>query len=220
MISTGKYLAFGALGAVALWWLLRPAATKDYGGKKVPTTVDKPPLPPQALWQCPAPGTRVLLVGDSYADGLKPHLAALAQDCAVPFAAATQVGSSATKWATDAGLGALLASSTPTVVLVSLGGNDFQRDQASVQAAVTTLVGRLRNAGARVLWIAPLTLPFADKAGVRAMWKVVVGEDWLDGEKFEYPRATDKIHLYPSGYQDWAGKVWTWMSALTRGYRP
>ena len=67
------------------------------------------------------------------------------------------------------------------------------------------------------VWSSPLPLPFADKHGVRKMWKAAIGNsvDWFDGEQLDYPRAKDKIHLYPSGYKDWAAKLWVWLSTVT-----
>jgi len=196
--------AAGVVGLGAAAWL----AFRGWSGEK------KRPL---------RPGDRILVMGDSYAVGLAPYLGQLAQQGGYAFrgigcpigsqggeACTAVVGSSVTQWVRDAWLGPNLAWH-PTLVLVSLGGNDFQRsDPQAVSDAIKILVAKIRLAGADPVWIDPLPLPFADKLGVRDMWKAT-GIPYFNGEAIDYPRAPDNIHLQPSGYQDWAGKIWSWL---------
>jgi hypothetical protein len=164
---------------------------------------------------CPPIGTRILLLGDSYAQGIASAMTALARGCACPFVASAVVGSHVTEWASDGWLLPALQASTPNVVLVSLGANDFQRnDPGNVQAGVTALVSKIRAAGARVLWIAPLQEPFMDKVGALSMWKDAVGNDWFDSSLLTLPRSGDGIHSTPAGYAAWAAEVWHWASGV------
>jgi lysophospholipase L1-like esterase len=159
----------------------------------------------------------VALVGDSYAAGMVPYMQALAEGCGTPYYGDGHVGSSVLQWVGDSEWLTDLRAWQPTVVLISLGGNDFQRQPVSqVHAAIEQLVSTLRSDGALVLWVEPLSLPFADTSGIRDAWKAAVGRaDSYPSLTFEYPRAQDGVHLMPSGYEDWAGKIWRWMSGRT-----
>lgn len=152
------------------------------------------------------------LIGDSLAVGLAPHLRELARGCELPWDASPFVGAHVTEW-TGPRLSTAL-SRRPHVVLVSLGGNDFQRaDTEHVRAAVALLAERVRGAGARLVWIGPPTMPFADAAGVREMWRAVVpAADRWDLEGAAIARAPDEIHPTASEYERLAGELWRWLS--------
>ena len=205
-------LAFGVAGAsVAFLWASSRANAPP--GPAPPPRPGPPATPPAPLPSplCPPQGARVAVVGDSFAEGLGPHLAAHAKDCGTPFFLDDARGTSVTQW-TGPRLDAALAFN-PSVVLVSLGGNDFGRgDPLNVQSSIGKLAARVRASGARLLWIAPVSLPFPDKTQTRATWLATVGGDFYPSENDTYPRAADRIHLFPSGYRDWASKVWRWMS--------
>ena len=201
------YAGIGCLAGAGLGVALVLSAPKKY-------KVD--PVYPEGGGQpCPPSGARILLLGDSYAQGLTTGMTALAGGCNTPFVARGVVGSHVTEWASDGWLLPALAASTPNVVLVSLGANDFQRnDPSHVQAGVTALVAKIRTAGARVLWIAPLSEPFQDSVGALAMWKAAVGNDWFDSSLLTLPRASDGIHSTPAGYAAWAAEIWHWASGV------
>lgn len=162
---------------------------------------------------CPAPGSRVTLIGDSLAVGLEPHLARHASICGVPFDANPFVGAHVTEWIGHR-LAAALASG-PNLALISLGGNDFQRTDAEhVHGAIVELVSRLHDAGVRPLWIAPPSMPFEDTAHIRAAWwGAMGGRDVIDLSERKIPRAPDQIHPTQDAYRELAADVWRWMSA-------
>lgn len=171
----------------------------------------QPKPQPKPTGPCPPAGTSILLVGDSLAVGLYPRLEKLADGCGVEFDAHPIGGSNVSQWA--AWIGADLAIWKPLVVLASIGGNDFQRtDPDKVRVAIGKFVAAVRGAGARLLWISPPTFPFADTAGVRAMWAEVPLLDTFPAEQYEIPRAGDKIHPTATGYDMLAGLIWTWAS--------
>ena len=116
-------LAFGVAGAsVAFLWASSRANAPP--GPAPPPRPGPPATPPAPLPSplCPPQGARVAVVGDSFAEGLGPHLAAHAKDCGTPFFLDDARGTSVTQW-TGPRLDAALAFN-PSVVLVSLGGND------------------------------------------------------------------------------------------------
>lgn len=200
-------LLFGGLGLLA-WAVFAP------GGAVAVLPVL--PLPVGGDAACPAAGHSVVLIGDSLAVGMKGPMAKLAVACATTFSSSAEVGTSVTQWAKDQRLVPVLALH-PTAVLVSLGANDFGRnDQANVFASINALVTKVRAAGARILWIEPLTMPFPDKLGVVPAWKASVGEDYYPGSQLDIPRAGDKIHPTPAGYATFAEKVWRWAAGRLR----
>lgn len=185
-----------------------------------PGPVSPPPSKPPVDTSCPPPDTAMALLGDSYAAGLAPSMSKLAAACGTSFHGDGRVGTSATKWQQSEWLAPTLATG-PRFVLISLGGNDFQMgNPAALKAAVETIVSKIRAVGATPLWIEPLNLPFEDKVGARDMWKQAVGEGhWLSSEGVDFPRASDKIHLFPDGYERWAKIVWRWASRVAHEQR-
>lgn len=207
-----KPVVIGALVGGALGYAAGKMMETAAPAPGVPT--DPPPVPVPE-YDCPVEGTRVAMIGDSYAAGLAPQTGKLAQGCGVPFHGDGRVGTSALSWQKDSWLAPVLATS-PTVVLISLGGNDFQRGNAeTMRQAIETIVTKIRAAGARPAWIEPLELPFEDKLGVKQMWQAAVKGDFFPAAGIDYPRAPDGIHLFPAGYEDWATKIWRWMSVRT-----
>jgi len=154
------------------------------------------------------PADRVMLAGDSLAAGLAKPMRALADAAGVQFRGRGVVGSRIDEWDGHY-LAEDLASFSPTVVVLSLGTNDMKMfDPASQQAGrVQSLLAKIRAAGARVAWIVPPTMPFADK-GVRQMITDASPELAIHAERLELLRGPDKIHMTPSGYQTFAEAVW------------
>lgn len=189
--------------------------------RSTPSALPKPPPATPVLADCPPPGTRVLTIGDSYPVGFGPQLAKLAQGCGTPYHHHGVVGSSVTQWDRDSWLNPQLEAIQPNVVLVSLGGNDFMRnDPQNVEASIHNLIARVQAAGARLLWVSPPTTPFPDKLDVRGMWQRAIGKDWFDSTQLDIPRVPGDSLGHPTGpgYKQWAAAIWPWMSGnVTQG---
>lgn len=166
-------------------------------------------------------GSRVLLIGDSFAVGLKGPLSELAANSGVPFQAQGVEGAIINQWAKNStvnvpgrgsvrlALGELLLSFRPTHVLISLGTNDEKVDPGFVQTdvnAIPVLLQQIRAAGAEPLWIGPPSLPFP-RQGISAAARRLVGR-YFPSEIFNIPRASDGLH--PRDYAPWAALVWQW----------
>lgn len=165
-----------------------------------------PPPPPKPRL---GPGSRLLLVGDSFAQGLAPPLGELSKGLGVAFRADGRLGTRIAQWAAQPWLGADL-SWAPTMVLVSLGTNDMKLPQPAVeQAALGQLAARLKSSAARVVWLNPPTMPFPDR-GVRQMI-AKTGLEVFHSEALPLPRGPDGIHPTVSGYAGWAGALWRWV---------
>jgi len=155
------------------------------------------------------------LVGDAPSNGLQYRMAQLAAACGTPFSAKGVVGSHVTQWADDSWLSPPMDASQPSVVLLSMGTNDFGRtDPANVATGIHTLASKIRARGARLLWIDPPVMPVADTVGVRAMWRAEVGSDWFNSEALAIPRGGDGIHPTVAGYKMFADAVWPWMATM------
>lgn len=160
--------------------------------------------------------TKLLLVGDSLAVGMKPHLAALAKEHRVPFEAQAVSGSRIDQWATSKKLAAKLTLFRPTLAVVSLGTNDEYLKGDAVarqQPHLDALLKKLRAAGAEVAWIGPPTLPKPKSNGIVPMLQSAISPShYFHSEALAIPRGPDKLHPTARGYAGWAGAVWQWLS--------
>jgi len=156
------------------------------------------------------PGTRVLLIGDSHAVGLDhpqagnmgPALTGLG----MVYSAAPKGGTGAIYWQKT--LPGLLASIRPQVVLISQGGNDFRySDPKLVAAAISDVVAMTQAAGARLIWLEPTIMPFADPNDVRGMWKKTGVETFPTLSLEPLPKVSDQIHLTWDGYKTWVRAI-------------
>jgi len=159
--------------------------------------------------------TRLLLIGDSLAVGLGPHLAGLADEEAIEdFLAVAHSGTRIDQWAQSSELDRTLEDFEPTLVLVSLGTNDaaaFGQGAADRQEPyVRELLDLLEEAGATVVWIGPPEMPFDDEELVQLL------EDeapkYFDSGRYDIPRGPDDIHPTAAGYAGWAGQIWAWLT--------
>ncbi len=181
-----------------------------------------PPAPTTPVTrECPNAEERVLLIGDSLSAGLGLHVAKHARRCGTKLFVHGVVGSHVTEWTQPSWLKAQLQRAKPTVVMVSLGGNDFMRnDPRNVERAIATFVSIVRERGARLLWISPPTMPFPDKVGVRDMWQGAIGSDmlidWYPTEQLKIPRVSDRVHPTISEYSKLSHTLWQWMSTVTQ----
>jgi len=165
---------------------------------------------------CPRDSTRVLLVGDSLSHGLGPAVRPHARRCGTAYSHHGVIGSHVTEWGQDAWLGAQLERVRPTIVVMSMGGNDFQRfDPERVKAAIERVVARVEASGARFLWISPPTMPFDDRIDVRGMWSKTLSRHpaaaIFPTHTLTIPRVEDRVHPTQSANRDLARRLWLWI---------
>lgn len=202
-----KNIFYGAAALSAgacLWLLLRPFSESK--------TAEPPKL---------APGDLVLLLGDSHAVGLDGRYAGDLgsvikgrSNGQIGYAAVPVGGTGAPYWKNH--IGPVLAQYKPKVVVLSLGGNDFQfQDPALTRAGINTIVSSVRAAGATLVWLEPTIMPMPDNGGVRKMWQEMVDEGlvtkfpWLSLEPL--PRVSDNIHLTTAGYKTSTDAIGKWL---------
>lgn len=162
--------------------------------------------------------SRILLIGDSLAVGLGPHLRALARDENIDFAVVARRGATISDFgglvATEesARLGEALEQFEPTLVLIALGTNDeylspeaLEREQDDLDALLEQL------APYDVAWIGVPELPKPDSNGAVRMIRDT-GVPYFPSAQLELERAADELHPTVAGYAKWAGILWSWLT--------
>ncbi len=168
-------------------------------------------------------GDRVLLLGDSLAVGLTVPLGSLTREHGLAFQAQATVGTRIDQWASSADLARTLETFRPTVIIVSLGTNDAYMkgppDPGQRQAPyLDQLLTLLESAHPRaIVWLQPPSLPPAAAAlsSIRQLIDTVRRRSHafvFQSQKLALPRGPDGIHPVASGYAQWAGAIWQWLT--------
>lgn len=157
----------------------------------------------------------VLLLGDSLAVGLKSHFPMLGQ----PVTPEAIIGTTVEYWASGQGNAALRRdlANKPSLVLVSLGGNDAfvpRLNAADItKRATESLLKQIKDAGGQVVWIGPPSLPpeyggrKPDPRVIIAIREAVLADPtnrWIDVTGLNIPRSPDQLHPTADGYHLWA----------------
>lgn len=175
--------------------------------------------------------SRILLIGDSMAQGLGPQVKALATDVKLPYLGYGIPGTRIEQWASSAWLDQALVDFQPTIALVSLGTNDAYEQRADLWAskrpAVDALLQKLARfsnrysndspdlvygLGAETIWIGPPTLPAVQ--GGMTLDSAFLAEladgvpNYFDSTTLDIPRGPDNLHPTVKGFAGWAGGVW------------
>lgn len=163
--------------------------------------------------------SRILLIGDSMAQGLAPQLKAMADEAGIPFVSLAVKGTVISEWAGltasahGQALVATLDAYRPTIILVSLGTNDEYMSAAAAAAEADDLLALLTllETYGDVVWIGPPELPKDDSNGIVAM---IEDTDvaYFPSQQLDIPRAPDDLHPTVGGYGSWAGMLWSWLT--------
>jgi lysophospholipase L1-like esterase len=146
-------------------------------------------------------GMRMLLLGDSLAQGLSVPLSAIAKEAQVEFKTMAQAGTGTAEWAVSPALVKLLESYRPDLTLVSLGLTDDKMQESKLKA----LLALLKQYG-DVGWISP-------PAGANAVVQANVPPSHIfRTENYELPYGPDRLHPTIRGYAGWAAEIWKWLS--------
>lgn len=178
--------------------------------------------------------SRVLMFGDSMAQGLDPHMKSLSKEAGIPYFVAAAPGTRIDQWAASQKLANYLAEFQPTITLVVLGTNDayMSGDVWAKQAPhMETLLKKLRefsnknvndaagphySAGSEIVWIGPPALP-ASHMGMKLDTEFLSeladhAPHYFDSSAYEIPRGPDNLHPSASGFAGWAGQIWSFLS--------
>ena len=154
---------------------------------------------------------RVLLFGDSFAQGLMGPMEQAARQAGSEFRARGEKSTRIDSWSKSEGLRKLLTDFQPTLVFISLGTNDEQMGPGVVERqrqALEELLTLVTSApGFRELvWIGPPELNRPSN-GVIPMLQERLAQ-YFYSEKLDIPRAADGLHPTSAGYKLWADAVW------------
>ena len=172
------------------------------------------PTPEPPAEAAPVTARRIVLVGDSLAQGLGPALAEIARGVPCGFHAVGKQSTRVRDWMRDSDLVAAIGAPPADLVLVSLGTNDMRTaDPAAAGTEAGALVDKIVAAGASVAWIGPPRMTFDTGvfrpalAGACSARNVRI----CDSQSLDLERAADGIHLTPKGYRAWAETIATWV---------
>ena len=153
-------------------------------------------------------GDRILLVGDSLAEGLKRPAARLASLCGCDFASATKSGSTIAFWVGPnlIQLQKIIEEFKPTLTLICLGTND-SLSNASIEK-LTKSVSEMVAICGNCLWICPPKLPFEER-----VCSIVSNRSVPHFVSANLPLPqVDSIHLSSLGYAAWAEHIWSYLT--------
>lgn len=161
--------------------------------------------------------SQILLIGDSFANGLSRQLVSLATDEGLPFEFAAKDGSTISQWDSE-WLEQKLEEFAPTHVLISLGTNDAYSNSSPEQIAedVEELVAIIREHGAHPIWIGEPELPesYAGKIQNDEVLDAIQEHApyYFNSSTIDIPRGPDGLHPTAAGYAGWAALIWNWLS--------
>lgn len=162
--------------------------------------------------------SKILLIGDTFANGLSPHLQTLATDEDLPFLFGAKNGTNLEEWANSEWLLRKLEEFEPTHVLISLGTTDAYSPISPEQAAesVEELVAIIQEHQAHPIWIGEPALPDV-YAGLSPNEEVLdaIQEHapyYFNSSEISIPRGPDGLHPTATGYAGWAALIWNWLS--------
>jgi len=182
-----------------------------------------PAQPAPVPGSTPSPSARLLLIGDSHAQGLGPPLKRLARAMGLPL---ESVGVQSTKirdWLKGAELTDAIALADPTHTLVCLGANDMaQADPGAEGRRASELLANLIRNQTAVAWIGPPSEPRESPAFRAALAAAcsAKGVRLFDSQALELPRRPgDAVHMTDEGYRTWADAIAAWVpfAALAAG---
>jgi lysophospholipase L1-like esterase len=162
----------------------------------------------------PVMANRIVLVGDSLAQGLGPALAEIARSVPCAFQAVGKKSTRVRDWLRDADLDQAIGAPAADLVLVCLGTNDMRTsDPAGAGAEGGALLDRILATGASVTWIGPPRMAFDTGAFRSALAQECSqrGVRICDSQALDLERAADGIHLTPKGYRIWAQTIAAWV---------
>jgi lysophospholipase L1-like esterase len=181
-----------------------PAEGAASAGEAKPEPAPAPaPLPKDTL---------VLHVGDSFADSLGAPLGRRLVQAGLRSVLESKTPSYIPVWAHQPDLKSLVARHNPDLVLITLGGNEFEiPNPADRIPAVKRIVSA--TGGRPCVWITPPRWK-PDTGILSVLREHATPCRFLDSDSIvhDLPRARDGIHPSEAGRELWADAVFAWLS--------
>lgn len=156
-----------------------------------------------------------VLVGDSQAVGLKPHMVELMRARGWQLVGSSTFGGWSTGRMVNEGELPALSRLEPALAVVVLGGND--QPNSALAGKIGDLVEKLRwSSHPRIVWVGPAhsTRPEVNerKDRVAAIQRQIIprlGVWWIDGQRMteDLPHTPDGVHFSTVGRRLWAERL-------------
>jgi lysophospholipase L1-like esterase len=153
-------------------------------------------------------GRRVLLVGDSMAEGIAPFLQSRVEAAGGVWTSEPEQSSTIIWWQGSGRLRELIAQHRPDIIFIALGSNElFTKDAEARASIIRTMVSEIGSRQA--YWVGPPSW----KPGSRLV--PVIEKNFQDGhfynsDNLDVPRGPDGKHPTLKGYERWVDLIWNW----------
>jgi lysophospholipase L1-like esterase len=153
-------------------------------------------------------GRSVLLIGDSMAEGIGPHLQKKVEAAGGRFINAQERSSTIVWWQGSGKLRELLLKHRPDIVFIALGSNEIFIEQPELRAPL--IKAMVRDLGTRpAFWIGPPCWK-PDKGLINVIDENFQAAHFYNSNDLQVARAPDGKHPTAQGYQYWTDLIWNW----------
>ncbi|HEX7997227.1 MAG TPA: SGNH/GDSL hydrolase family protein [Pyrinomonadaceae bacterium] len=153
-------------------------------------------------------GKSVMLVGDSMAEGIGPHLQKKVEAAGGRFINAQERSSTIVWWQGSGKLRELLLKHRPDIVFIALGSNEIFIEEPHMRAPlIKAMVAELGTRPA--FWIGPPCWK-PDKGLINVIDENFQESHFYNSNDLQVARAPDGKHPTAQGYQYWTELIWNW----------
>ncbi|MCA1558051.1 MAG: SGNH/GDSL hydrolase family protein, partial [Acidobacteria bacterium] len=158
-------------------------------------------------------GKRVLLIGDSMAEGIGWYLRGKVEQAGGQYIGEPWCSSTTYSWYDTGRFDQMLERHRPDIVFIALGSNEIFNKQAEQSAPIIReMVRKLGDKPA--YWIGPPSWK-PDKGIVSVIENNFQPGHFYNSNDLQVPRGPDKAHPTRRGYETWTELVWTWYAGLS-----
>jgi hypothetical protein len=153
-------------------------------------------------------GKRVLLVGDSMAEGLRPSLQQRVEAAGGRFIGEAWQSSTIIGWEGSGRLREMLERYQPDIVFISLGSNELQARRPEGRAPlIRRMVAEI--GGRPAYWIGPPSWK-TDRGLLRVIEENFQAGHFYNASDLQVPRQRDGKHPTLEGFSQWTELIWSW----------
>jgi lysophospholipase L1-like esterase len=163
-------------------------------------------------------GSRIVLLGDSLAEGMAAPFRRLAKNKGYVPSISALHGTRINYWSSK--IERIMVDSRPKLVIISLGTNDSGTSTPEVQRIH---VKKIRNVvekyGGKIFWLSPMKLPqrFRGQDGIRKIIQDEISpQNILSSADLKLEMIKDGVHLTGKGYEGWITLAWNRL--VSEGY--
>lgn len=157
-------------------------------------------------------GSRIVLIGDSLAEGMASHFLKLTKQCNYKGIVYALHSTTTDYWSKK--IDKVMIDTRPSLVIVSLGTNDSgAKNPESQRSHIKKIVASIKKHGSKILWLLPQKLPVRFKSQDKIRKMITEHSEFFAADaKLEMSK--DQIHLSQKGYKDWITQSWHHLSNI------